>query len=133
MKPASMIRSVILSALALAFLLPATCRAQAEVNPDCYPIDNGVATTAASAHLTAVNSAPAATAAFQAAALAPAPLPRQQTISVNLGFGPSAVLIVPTFAVTAHQILSELLSSTASFFRQLSDFLNRSQQADVLC
>jgi len=33
---------MVLSALALVFLMPVTCHAQAEVNPDCYTMDNTV-------------------------------------------------------------------------------------------
>jgi hypothetical protein len=37
--------SFILAALALAFLMPATCHAQAEINPDTYAMDNTTSTT----------------------------------------------------------------------------------------
>ena len=56
---------MVLSALALVFLMPATCHAQAEVSPDCYTIDNTVSAQSAlataqpaSAELAATKSLP---------------------------------------------------------------------------
>lgn len=101
--------SLILAAFALAFLMPATCHAQAEVNPDCYAIDN--ATSSAPAPVAAA-SQPAAVYSEQARWTAPTTLASIEfSAPINRSAGLDTLRRVRNGAVAYFQRLANMMAN----------------------
>lgn len=107
--------SLILAALALVFLMPATCHAQAEVSPDCYAIDNATSNTNSQM---ALASQPASVSLTQPQVYTAAFV----TLNSSAQFDHTAGL----------DALRRMRTATVAYLRRLSDFMARHSQTSAL-
>lgn len=120
--------SMILAAFGILFLMPVTCHAQAEVNPDCYALDGSTdATTAlAQAQPASAELAPAS----EVAAMVDSPastIGGQRLALINYGS------LIPSVAMlNMENALRRVHTAAASYFHEVWLFMSHDDQPEMV-
>lgn len=120
--------SMILAAFGILLLMPVTCHAQAEVNPDCYAVDGSTDATPALAQAQPASAELAPASELAAMVDSPVSTTGEQRLAlINYGsLIPSAVML------NMENALRQVHTAVANYFHEVWLFMSRDDQPEMV-